>query len=96
VSAIKNKQLKANKKSLRAYTINEDAIHTEFPWAMKIPYDIRDKGMTDVIKAIKSNHKKKFFEWLIKNQLGHYYICIPMEFSNNKQVTYPSIHATVA
>jgi putative transposase len=102
--------------------------------------------MTDVIKAIKSNHKKKFFElkyrtirdahqnivvhkkhWchkrgvysdlfgssvirsveplplelpydsrLIKNRLGHYYICIPMDLSNNNQVTYPSIHATVA
>jgi transposase len=87
VSAIKNKQLKANKKSLQAYTINEDAIRTEFPWAMKIPYDIRYEGMTDIIKAIKSNHKMKFFELKYRTiRDAHQNIVVPKKHTCNNVV----------
>lgn len=60
VQAIQEKKVKANKKSLRSFCVNNDALIEEHKWAVNIPYDIRDEAMADVLKAMKSNTGKKY------------------------------------
>ncbi len=46
---------KIKKKSLRVYCLNSDSkLFQENPWLKDTPYDIRDEGMIDLIKAFKT------------------------------------------
>ena len=58
VEAYKKKACKMSKKELRAYCVNNDALGAE-EWVKKIPYDIRDEGMDDFLKALKATRAKK-------------------------------------
>ena len=57
VSAHRDKTERATKKNLRALTVNDAAL-TAQPWAKEVPYDIRDGGMLDFLKALESNRAK--------------------------------------
>ena len=59
VEAIQKKEVKINRKALRELTVNRAALETRFSWALEVPYDVRDAGMIDAVKAIKSNLAKK-------------------------------------
>ncbi|MFL5811576.1 MAG: RNA-guided endonuclease TnpB family protein [Flavisolibacter sp.] len=62
---ILKKSVKKNKKALRAYCINTDSeLVSQNSWCHDIPYDIRDEGMNDLLKAYTTcfaSKKKKFF-----------------------------------
>ena len=59
VHAIRNKKVKATKKDLRAAFLNKTVLEEKkCNWALDVPYDIRDEGMNDVLKAIDSNKAK--------------------------------------
>jgi putative transposase len=63
LDAIKTKGIKKNQKELRGYCINKDSeIVKKNQWCNDIPYDIRDEGMCDLLKAYKTcfSSKKKF------------------------------------
>src|SRR6185437_10005641 len=47
------------KKDLRAATVNNNNFEDENQWVMKTPYDIRNEGMNDVLKAYDSNFAKR-------------------------------------
>lgn len=53
----KERKVKRNKKDLRAVALNSDAPNLP-SWLKEIPYDIRDEGMNDLLKAYKSNFAK--------------------------------------
>lgn len=53
VAALKARTVKGQKKALRAWTMNEETLGKDH-WALKTPYDIRDEGMNDVLKALKT------------------------------------------
>lgn len=47
-------------KELRSRFLNEEALKgTEFEWALNVPYDIRDEGARDFMKAVESNKAKQ-------------------------------------
>lgn len=46
------------KKNLRSLCVNESCFETENTWMSKIPYEIRDCGLTDFFKNLDSNMKK--------------------------------------
>jgi putative transposase len=52
---------KLTKKELRARTLNADVLGTDDDkqWLKEVPYDIRDEGMADLLKAYKSNLAKR-------------------------------------
>jgi len=55
LDAINNKKSKINKKELRACCINLDSDTVKkHPFLKETPYDIRDEGMVDLIKAYKN------------------------------------------
>lgn len=63
---VKKKEVKLTKKSLRAKCLNSKSkIFVDNPWLKETPYDIRDEGMNDLLKAYKINFKvhkgKKIF-----------------------------------
>lgn len=58
LSAIKDLNVAKKMKDLRAHCINKEALG-EGHWALDIPYDIRDEGMRDLLKAYKSCFAKK-------------------------------------
>jgi len=59
LEAVKNKKCNINKKELRAYCINlESECVKEKPFLKEIPYDVRDEGMADLIKAYKTCFSK--------------------------------------
>lgn len=63
LDGIKEHGVKKNKKDLRAYCINKDSdLCKANPWCQTIPYDIRDEGLVDLLKAYKTCYtsKKKF------------------------------------
>ena len=55
VASIKTKVCRASKKELRSLHLNKDAVEESNPWVLETPYDVRNEGMNDVLKAIKSN-----------------------------------------
>ena len=67
MQAIKTKLCKATKKGLRAVALNKSALAENNAWALKVPYDVRDEGMNDVLKAIESNQAK-----IEKGSLKHF------------------------
>ena len=71
VAAINAKTCRATKKELRAYTINALALaETDFKWALGTPYDVRDEGMSDVLKAIETSQALKKAGHIKKWKLG--------------------------
>jgi hypothetical protein len=58
VASMKNKDCKMNEKALRSRHINKAAL-SEHKWATEVPYDIRDEGMRDFVKALKATRAKK-------------------------------------
>jgi putative transposase len=63
LDGIKNHNISRNKKALRAYCINESAeIVQQNTWCLNVPYDVRNEGMNDLLKAYKTciASKKKF------------------------------------
>ena len=58
MNALKTKLCKATKKDLRAVALNKSALADNNAWALQVPYDVRDEGMKDVLKAIDSNQAK--------------------------------------
>src|SRR5690349_20541036 len=60
LDGIKNKSIKKNKKDLRAYCVNKTSdLICKNEWCNEIPYDIRDEGMNDLLKAFKTCFAKK-------------------------------------
>ena len=47
--------------------LNKSALAENNAWALKVPYDVRDEGMNDVLKAIESNQAK-----IEKGSLKHF------------------------
>lgn len=63
LSAVENDKVPLNKKSLRAKCLNSEIFRNENKWVLETPYDIRDEGMNDLLKAYESNfaaQKKNF------------------------------------
>ena len=56
--AIKNKLCTFDKKSLRGYAVNKNAVG-QLDWVSKVPYEIRDQAMIDLFKAYESNFAKQ-------------------------------------
>ena len=59
VAAIQQQTVSPNRKALRQLALNKSSLEAKYPWALRVPYDVRDAGMIDVLKAIKSNRAKK-------------------------------------
>ena len=59
VDSFQTKKVKSNKKDLRAKHINNDNFEDENAWVSETPYDIRDEGMNDFLKALKATKAKK-------------------------------------
>lgn len=49
--------VRANVKELRAHAVNDAALTEEngLAWARAVPYDVRDEGMRDYLKALKTS-----------------------------------------
>ncbi|CAG8511482.1 1786_t:CDS:2 [Gigaspora margarita] len=63
LSAVEKDGVSQNKKALRAMCVNSELFQNENKWVLETPYDIRDEGMNDLLKAYKANfsaHKKGF------------------------------------
>lgn len=58
LDAIKNHKIKANKKSLREFVINNKNFKTENTWMIDYEYDLRDEAMNDLLNNIKTNLAK--------------------------------------
>jgi len=59
VDAISKENIPRNKKALRAKCVNVDLFNTkDMKWVKETPFDIRDEGMNDVLKAYASNFAK--------------------------------------
>ncbi|CAI2161812.1 15627_t:CDS:2 [Funneliformis geosporum] len=57
----------ANKKALRVQYLNATNFNnTELKWALETPYDIRDEGMNDLLKAYSTNFAAKQTKFKIK------------------------------
>jgi len=55
-----------SKKALRSKFVNEDALKARGDeWALEVPYDIRDEGMADLLKAIAAQNAKD--KWVRSN-----------------------------
>jgi putative transposase len=60
LKAIQSEGVARNKKALRARALNEETIVAmNKPWLRDTPYDIRDEGMTDLLKAYASGFARK-------------------------------------
>jgi putative transposase len=58
VEAVRSEDVPRNKKALRAVALNRDA--PDLPaWLHEVPYDVRDEGMNDLLKAYTTNFAKK-------------------------------------
>ena len=57
VEALRSKSVPATKKALRDLTVNDAGLSAQ-PWVKEVPYDIRDEGMNDALKALQSNLAK--------------------------------------
>ncbi len=58
---VKDKGCERTEKALRARVVNADVLEAggkALAWLKEIPYDIRDKGLRDLLKAYKSNLAK--------------------------------------
>jgi len=70
--AIKEDGIKMNKKELRAQTVNNSNFEgTPEAWVLQTPYDVRDEGMNDVIKAYHSNFEKRKKNPEFKFEIGY-------------------------
>jgi len=58
VQATRNEGIARNKKSLRAVALNSDAPGLP-EWIKEVPYDVRDEGMNDLLKAYQTNLVKE-------------------------------------
>lgn len=58
VQATRNEGIARNKKSLRAVALNSDAPGLP-EWIKEVPYDVRDEGMNDLLKAYQTNLAKE-------------------------------------
>jgi putative transposase len=59
VDAIEKDKIPRTKKALRAKCVNTELFNTEdTKWILNTPYDMRDEGMNDVLKAYTSNFAK--------------------------------------
>lgn len=58
LDAIKNHKIKATKKSLREFVINNKNFKTENKWMINYEYDLRDEAMNDLLNNIKTNLSK--------------------------------------
>ena len=65
IAALKQRNVQAQKKALRALSMNEEVLGKTH-WALKTPYDIRDEGMNDVIKALKTIKALKHTRYHLK------------------------------
>lgn len=72
VKTLRDRACKGLKKELRARHLNKDALG-ETPWVMDTPYDVRDEGMNDVLKAIKANFatKREHFRLKFRSRKDH-------------------------
>lgn len=62
LTAIEKEKTPWNKKVLRAKCLNAELFQQERQWVLQTPYDVRDEGMNDLLKAYKTNfavQKKK-------------------------------------
>lgn len=58
--AVQNENVPRNKKALRARALNEEAIvKMNKTWLRNTPYDVRDGGMDDMLKAYASGFARK-------------------------------------
>src|SRR5690606_10768535 len=59
LAAWKTKSLKANKATFRSLFLNEssEAVQKN-PWLKETPYDVRDEGMNDFLKTLKTCYAK--------------------------------------
>jgi putative transposase len=56
LSAIEKEKVPWNKKALRAKCLNAEQFQEkEKKWVLDMPYDVRDEGMNDLLKAYKTN-----------------------------------------
>ena len=64
LSAFQNDKVPLKKKEMRAKCINNENFKEENKWVLDTPYDIRDEGMIDLLKAFKTNfaHRKEGFK----------------------------------
>ncbi|RIB28903.1 hypothetical protein C2G38_2156713 [Gigaspora rosea] len=80
----------------RAKCVNNKNFQNENKWVLETPYDIRDEGMNDLLKAYKTNfaaHKKEF-----KIKLGEFFLCLPMSLeirSENQAPQWTSIEERI-
>ena len=59
LNKINKKESKITKKDLRSLCLNRDSeLFKDNLWLKDIPYDVRDEGMIDLIKAYKNNFEK--------------------------------------
>ena len=59
LAAVEKEKVLRDKKALRAKYINSELFKKDNKWILETPYDVRDEGMNDLLKAYKTNFSKK-------------------------------------
>jgi putative transposase len=58
---VRDRECERTEKALRARTVNEEVLNNDeaLAWLKEVPYDIRDEGLRDLLKAYKSNFARQ-------------------------------------
>lgn len=59
LTAVEKEKIPKDKDALRLRCLNSECFQNKNKWVLKTPYDVRDEGMNDLLKAYMTNFSKK-------------------------------------
>ena len=59
LTAVEKEEIPKDKDALRLRCLNSECFQNKNKWVLKTPYDVRDEGMNDLLKAYMTNFSKK-------------------------------------